>query len=107
MKIEFCPVGVDSGDTLIEVDGDVIFVDGVKFDFGPLNEGDILPDSAVTPKVFVGDVSRKDGVINLTVLLPHGRNAPFERRFPKPILVTKGGRVELPAYDEEEVANDD
>ncbi|WP_054303195.1 hypothetical protein [Gemmobacter sp. LW-1] len=56
------------------------------------------------------EVTRIDGVIHLTLLLPHGPipwPAPPESRVvthPEPILVTADGPILLPGYNPEEAA---
>jgi hypothetical protein len=70
--------------------GDVLTVNGEAFDFGPLPEGATLPREAVTCDWLVSDVERIDGVIHLTLLLPHGPDAASEARFPVSILAADG-----------------
>ena len=88
----------------LSVDGDTLTIDGTALDFAPLDEGDTLPADAVEHDSIVGDVTRQDGEINLTVLLPIGPGAPEAARFPGPINA-KGGPVKLPPLYEE--PNDD
>lgn len=97
MKIKFSPVRLDY-DIVINVEGDVIMIEGESFDFSPLNEGDILPASAINSNHFVDNVTRENGEITVTVVLPHGVNAPYERRFPVDVDIDFGS-VELPEYD--------
>jgi hypothetical protein len=98
MKISFSPV-LGGAEYDITVEGDTIWLDGVELDFSPMPEGAWLPNSAIDCDNVIGDVIRKDGHIEITVRLWHGSNAPYERRFPEPILVTEPGSVELPPYD--------
>lgn len=120
MIINFVPQRLDISDFLVDVEGDIIYINGEEFDFGPLKEGDVLPAAACSPAFFVGEITRGVNGVELTVSLPHGPNAPRERRFPQPITVIEDGSVDLPPYDEpppqpelpespveEEVANDD
>lgn len=97
MVIEFMPrwFPVESSLTVWKV-GDMLIVDGVSFDFSQLPEGGILPRGSVQSEWFVGDVSRVDGHVVLTLTLPHGDNASEARRFPKPIVMNDDGSVELP-----------
>lgn len=99
MLINFSPRRMDIDNFLLDVEGDILYVNGEDFDFGPLNEGDSLPASAVDSPWFDGTITRTNGVIVLTVVLPHGANAPEERRFPQPINTAEDGPVELPPYD--------
>lgn len=88
------------------VDQDTLFVDGIEFAFGPLLEGATLPREAVGANGWLlSDVTRVSGVIHMTILLPHGPNAPDLTRFPEPMTVSTDGPVTLPAYsldDDEE-----
>lgn len=97
MRLNFSPVRKDT-DILINVEGDSIWIDGVIYDFSPLNEGDTLPSEAITGDHFAGNITRADGEIVVTIALPHGANAPYERRFPEPVVIDVG-TVELPPYD--------
>jgi hypothetical protein len=56
-----------------------------------------------------GDVSRVSGEICLSLLLPHGANAPEETRFPAAYsipLIIADGPVPLPPYDAPPVVDD-
>lgn len=98
MIVSFSPV-LREAKLEVEVHGDAITINGEVFDFSPLPEGATLPDTAIASDWFFGDVTRKNGVISLTISLPHGVNAPESTRFAKPIFVFKDGPVELPVYD--------
>lgn len=99
MKLHFSPIRSD--DTLVlERQGDTLIANGEAFDFSPLTEGESLPAQAVASQWFVGPVSRRGGVLELTVLLPHGANAPPEQRSPEAIDLTCDGLVALPASPE-------
>ncbi len=76
--------------------GDVLTLNGVEFDFGPLPEGATLPAEAIDSEWIVGDVSRIDGVLHLTVRLPHGPNPSQAVAFPEPVTVTEDGPIALP-----------
>ncbi|WP_060507160.1 hypothetical protein [Pseudomonas sp. NBRC 111124] len=100
MIISFSPVRMEERLTL-EVDGDVVVINGAPFDFTPLPEGATLPREAILSDWFPGDVERVDGELSLTVRLPHGANAPEATRFPSQATVIANGIVDLPAYDVE------
>ena len=50
------------------------------------------------------DITRISGSLQMTILLPHGANAPEETRHPAPLELTANGPVALPPYDAEEVS---
>ena len=107
MKIKLSPQRKDYPITTSVV-GDVITIDGIEYDFSPLKYGETLPSGAAGD-VFSGDITRDEsGEICLTLVLPHGANAPEETRFPEyfdKYMVVTDGAIELPPYDME-VTND-
>ena len=114
MKIKLSPIASAIPLSILHVDGDKITINNITLDFTPLQIGEILPISAIDPSCGIAsDITRdSQGHINLTILLPHGSNAPEETRFPvaydTPIVINSGD-VPLPPYDtiiEEEVSND-
>lgn len=102
MHITLTPVQMDTPMTLHR-NGDVITINGSTLDFGPLQEGALLPREAVGSDWIASDVKRIDGVIHLTLVLPHGPNAPEATRYPAPITLTGNGPVTLPVFDIEEI----
>ncbi|MEO0752459.1 MAG: hypothetical protein AAFY25_11720 [Pseudomonadota bacterium] len=98
MKITFSPTRCD---TLLSVSviGDTLIVNDEPFDFGPLAEGAILPAEAVASDWFTGPVTRKNGQIEITLVLPHGASAPHQTLFPAPIVTQTNGPVALPPYE--------
>jgi hypothetical protein len=88
----------------LERKGMALIVDGEAFDFSRMREGDTLPQSAVTGGWLNSDVTVRDGALTLTVMLPHGINAPHETRFPESLTITADGPVDLPPYDAPEGA---
>jgi len=79
--------------------GDILTIDGEAFDFTNLPDGATLPAEAISSDMVVGDVSRIAGVLHLTLILPHGTNAPEATRFPEPLTLSGNGLVTLPAYE--------
>ena len=80
--------------------GDVLNINGINYDFTQLPEGATLPSEAVDCEYIVGDVTRTNGELEMTLLLPLGPNAPYEARFPEPITVLEDGPVALPQTQE-------
>ena len=94
MIIKLSPVRSDAQLTLA-VSGDMLLINGTPFDFSPLPEGAILPVAAIGYSWITEDVKRLDGVIQVTVMLPHADDASEAARFPQPITA-EDGPVELP-----------
>lgn len=101
MKIKFSPCRMN--ETLISsVYGDTLVLNGVSFDFSPLQDGDLLPRVAVGSQWVASDVERVGGEICLTILIPHGVDAPRETLFPENFdtyLTIVSGPVPIPAYE--------
>jgi hypothetical protein len=109
LYISFSPIRSDA--ILIpSLQGSVLTLNGEDLDFGPLPEGVVLPREAVNCDWLASEVTRIDGVIHLTLILPHGPipwPAPPESRVvthPEPILVTTDGPILLPSYSPEEIS---
>lgn len=80
----------------LEREGESLIINGDKFDFSPLNEGDTLPHEAVASDFICGDVTREDGVLIIPVLLPVGYQPSEEVAYPSEIIDPADGLVELP-----------
>ena len=81
----------------VSVSGDVFTINGAAFDFSALPEGASLPRDAVACDWLASDVVRTGGVVRLTLILPHGPDAPQETLFPDPVS-PGDGPVALPPY---------
>jgi hypothetical protein len=99
MIIHLSPVRDDHRYTLAR-SGDVLTLDGVAFDFGALAEGEALVPEGDGSRWFAGPVTRQDGRIIVTLILPHGSNAPPETRFPAALDLTADGPVPLPPFNQ-------
>lgn len=95
MLIRFSPVRSEMVLQILR-HGDMLTVNGVDHDFGPLAEGAVLPQAAVAGGWLASDVTRREGRLELTVLLPHGAEAPPELRFPAPLLLQADGPLPRP-----------
>ena len=94
MQISFSPQRRDDALSLSR-SGDVLTVNGEAFDFSGIADGATLDRDAVACDWLASDVVRTGGVVRLTLILPHGPDAPEETLFPDP--VTPGdGPVVLP-----------
>lgn len=107
MQISFSPRRQDKPLTL-EKQGDALTINGEVFDFTPLPDRATLPREAVTCDWLASDVTRIDGEIHLTLILPHGRQAPKETLFPGVLSVATNGLIAIPPHSspapDEEVA---
>ena len=98
MQITLTPMNRDDRLTL-ERSGNVLTINGEAFDFTAIPEGGTLPRDAVACDWLAGDVTRSGGVLHLTLVLPHGANAPQTTLFPAPITLTGDGPVTLPTNE--------
>lgn len=102
MIIKLSPVRADGERLEAETTGEVLTVNGERFDFSPLAPGATLPAEAIGSPWFRGAVERDSaGELVITLTFPHGANAPEESRFPLPISVSADGPVNLPPADGE------
>ena len=95
MKINLSPQRRDDTLTVIK-QGYTLTINGTAYDFSQLPDGGTLPADAVDCEFVIGSVSRVNGELELTLLLPHGANASAAARFPKPIINPADGELELP-----------
>lgn len=102
MKITLSPQRRDDGPLTLSKQGDILTINGTKYDFTQLPNGATLPREAVDCPWLASDINRTDGELEMTLLLPHGPSAPEETRFPQPIIDPADGEVELPPYNTEE-----
>ena len=95
MNITLIPQRRD--DTLaVSKQGDTLTVNGTAYDFSVIPDGATLPASAVNCQHLTGSVERINGVLNLSLLLPHGANPSQAQAFPKPIINPADGALEVP-----------
>lgn len=95
MRIHFSPIFAD-GSLSLAREGDTLVIDGEAFDFSQLAEDHVLPRAAVSCAIVASDVTRQEGQIVLTLLLPHGSNAAEAVRFPAPVDLVDDGPVDAP-----------
>lgn len=95
MLIKFSPQRRD--DTLaISKRGDVLIINGERFDFRAVPEGATLPASAVDCEFIIGEITRTGGELILTLLLPCGPDATESANYPSDIVSPSDGNVSLP-----------
>ena len=95
MQITLTPQRRDDTLTLTR-SGDVLTINGEAFDFAAIPEGGTLPRDAVACDWLASDITRQAGVLHLTLILPHGADAPQATLFPAPITLTGDGPGVLP-----------
>lgn len=99
MQIKLSPQRRD--DTLtVSKQGDVLTINGEQFDFSAIPEGATLPADAISSEFFSGPVERIDGVLHLTLTLPHGADPVEAVAFPADIINPPDGEIELPKNPE-------
>lgn len=93
LTLNLSPVRSDE-ETTASLAGTVLNVNGTDYD---LSE---LPDGATAQHPVLGKVTRQGQSYECTIVLGHGPNAPYETRFPAPIVLENhNGPIELPLYD--------
>ena len=76
--------------------GDTLTINGVAFDFSAIPDGATLPASAVDCEYITGNIERINGVLQISLILPHGHNPSQAVAFPAPIINPADGVLELP-----------
>ncbi len=92
ITINLSPQRSDNNLTIIK-SGEVLTINGIAYDLADITEGATLPNPGGD---FTQDITRTNGNVELTLLFPHGANAPEEQRFPQPIVNPADGEVILP-----------
>lgn len=108
MKIYFDPIRYRAALEVVKA-GDVLTINGVAFDFSVVPEGALLPSSAVACEFVRGDITRVDGALSLTLLLPYDVTSPNHRFDPAPLDSPPDGLLVLPQPEylpDEEVADE-
>lgn len=84
-------------DTLVALkSGDKLNLNYEEFDFSKLGEGDTLPSNAIGSSWFFGNVERRSGELELTLLLPNPVNYSPAQAFPVPLVNVPDGQVVFP-----------
>jgi hypothetical protein len=95
MRIKLSPVRRDD---ILEVWklGNILTVNGERFDFSSMADGDTLPRSAINSEWFAADVGVMDGELILTLILPNPINYSPEQAFPVDLVDVLDGAVVFP-----------
>lgn len=94
MLISLSPIRMDA-ELNVTVQGDVMTINGLELDFSVIPDGATLPAEAVECEFVIGEISRVDGVLQITLLFPIGPDASEAARFPVP-FTPEDGVVEFP-----------
>ncbi len=97
MRISFSPQRRDDTLTLEKTNGDRLRINGELFNFNTLNDGDVISAGSIPCEWIIGDVTRVDGEVHVTLILPHGPNPTHAQAFPSPITVTEDGPINVDA----------
>lgn len=101
MEFKFSPCRADEKLEAV-VSGDILVLNGVVLDFGSLPDGASIPTDEIDNPWVPSDVERAEGVIRLTLRIPHSLDAPHETRFPtnfNDFRTFGDGVLPIPAYD--------
>ena len=95
MKITLSPTRSDAP-LSISKQGDALTINGVTYDFSVIPDGATLPASAVDCEYITGNIERINGVLQISLVLPHGPNPSQAVAFPEPLINPADGVLELP-----------
>lgn len=98
MHITFTPMRRNDQLSLSK-SGDILTINGEAFDLSGIPDGATLPQSAMACDWLASDIERRNDVLHLTLILPHGARAPHETLFPAPLSFVEDGPVTLPPYE--------
>jgi len=94
--ITLSPIRLDAALTLTRA-GETLVVNGLPLDLSGLAEGACRAADSFGCDALVSDVTCADGMVRLTLLLPHGSEATQAVLFPAPLTLTADGPVVLRA----------
>ncbi|SDE59090.1 hypothetical protein [Ruegeria marina] len=97
MLIIFSPMRQDA-ELALERQGDTLHVNDTAFDFSGLAEGESHVPSGPGSDWFVAPVTRVEGVLHISLILPHGADAPRETLFPAPLEAPLDGPLPVPLW---------
>lgn len=95
MNITLIPQRRDDA-IVVSKSGDTLTINGVAYDFSVIPNGATLPASAVDCEYVTGDVERINGVLQISLIIPHGPNPSQDVAFPEPLINPADGVLELP-----------
>ena len=96
MIIKFSPQ-LRSDTLTLSKQGDTLTINAVEIDFSPLESGTKLPSELCQgySPFLISAQRNEDGELEVTLLLPHGKDATQAALFPQPVTPSDGS-VEVP-----------
>lgn len=74
--------------------GNSLTINGTPYDFSSLNDGDEIPADAISDPSIVGKITKDNGIIKITILMPYSDpDAEESVLFPEPIILDEDGEV--------------
>lgn len=98
MKIKLSPIRIGGAELVIDkLSENILIVNGIRYDFSPMKEGDELPISAISGEVFVDfPVRFINGELEVTMQFPLPANYSPEQAYPADLVNVPDGSVALP-----------
>lgn len=90
MHITFSPMRSDAVVALHRT-GEVLTINGEALDFSGLAEGEVLSRDMIPCDWIGADVHRTDGLVHVTVIVPHGPESNDSELYPAPLILTQDG----------------
>lgn len=91
MRIILSPQASNVTRLTLKKEGDTLTINGVELDFSVIPDGATLPAEGISHPCVLGDVSRVDGEIHVTVLYHQAVDARQIERFPEPLIGAPDG----------------
>ena len=95
MIISFSPQRRE-GTLSVSKSGDILTVNGMLIDLSGIPNGATLPARAIDSEWIAGPIERVDGVLHVTLTLPHGTKPSQAVAFPEPVVATGDGPITVP-----------
>lgn len=95
MRIIFCPLLTDKVLT-VRKRGDVLTINGERFDFRPMPDNSTLPPSAVACEWIDHEIKKISGELEITIRLPFSSESSEAVRFPADLFNPPDGKLVLP-----------
>jgi len=97
MILHYSPQYRSDGPLTLSKQDDTLTINGLDIDFSPLESGTKIPSEVCQgySPFLIGAQRNNGGELEITLLLPHGKNATSAALFPQPITPTDGP-VEVP-----------